>query len=280
MHQVFDAHVDTLMRIPGPREFLEGAPTQLDQPRAAGSGVTDLVAAICSEAERDPAKGFRKAYSRFLELSGKSSIHLHLMVEGCQQLVDLPEGEDAMERLSVASLTWNGTNSLGGGIGADAGLTVKGRSLAGELAERGVVLDLSHLCDRSRRELLSMDLPAVATHCNCRALHDSPRNLPDDDLREISVRGGVVGITFVPAFLGGRESIDDVVSHLEHLVEVAGIDSAGFGSDFDGIGRLPEGITDCTVWPDLFELLERRGWSSGDISRVASKNWRRVIKSE
>ncbi|OPL19512.1 MAG: hypothetical protein AVO35_10135 [Candidatus Aegiribacteria sp. MLS_C] len=280
MHQVFDAHVDTLMRIPGPREFIEGSPTQVDEPRASASGVTDLVTAICSEAERDPVKGFIRAYSNFLELSGKSSINLHLMVEGCQQLVDLPEGGEAMKRLSVASLTWNGANSLGGGIGTDSGITPRGRELAGELAGSGVVLDVSHLCDRSRRELLAMDLPAVATHCNCRALHDSPRNLPDDDLREISGKGGVVGITFVPAFLGGRESIEDVVYHLEHLVEVAGIDCAGFGSDFDGIGRLPGGIADCTVWPDLFELMERRGWSPGDISRVASKNWRRAIKSE
>lgn len=277
MYSVFDAHVDTLMRIGSHKEFLEGASTQLDMPRASEAGVAELVTAICSEAEKAPEDSFRRGYSHYMSLREVSTIRLHLMVEGCQQLVSMPEGDEVMEELALAALTWNGYNSLGGGIGTDKGLTVEGGRLARDLTDRGVVLDVSHLCDRSRKDLLSLDLPVVATHCNCRALHEFPRNLPDDDLREIGARGGVVGITFVPAFLGGSESIEDVAHHLEHLVEVAGIGSAGFGSDFDGIRRLPEGIGDCTVWPDLFELLERRGWSQGDIQRVAFDNWKRVI---
>jgi membrane dipeptidase len=279
MQQVFDAHVDTLMRIGDPEQFLKGTDrTHLDMPRAIKAGVSHLVTAVCSESEKDPLKAFHNGYSNFLELQRHSSITLHLMLEGCQQLCELADSDEIIRRVSVASLTWNGRNSLGGGIGTDTGLTDPGRSLALELHDSGVVLDVSHLCDRSRIELMSLGIDVVATHCNCRALHDFPRNLPDDDLRRIAASGGVVGITFVPAFLGGGEALEDIVRHLEHLVDVAGIDAAGFGSDFDGVGRLPGGVPDCTVWPSLFELLDRRGWSDEDIDRVAFGNWSRVIK--
>ena len=125
-----------------------------------------------------------------------------------------------------------------------------------------------------------MGLSTVATHCNCRALCDSPRNLPDEDIRRIADSGGVIGITFVPDFLGRNASLDTILDHLEYLVELTGIESCGFGSDFDGVGLLPDGVEDCTVWPVLFEMLEKRGWSAEDIRAVASKNWKRVFNTE
>lgn len=280
MHRVFDAHVDTLMRAKGPEEFLNGSEkTHLDIPRAEKAGVTHLVTAICAESANEPLRAFRSGYSLFMETHSLSPITMYLMLEGCQPLLELDRPEDVIRRLSVASLTWNGANSLGGGTGCDTGLTGTGRQTARELHEAGVVLDVSHLCDRSRRDLLSMGCRVVATHCNCRAVHDSPRNLPDDDLKEIAGSGGVIGITFVPSFLGGSRSIEDIFRHLEYLVELVGIENAGFGSDFDGILHLPEGVGDCGVWPDIFGMLDRRGWSSEDIASVAGDNWRRVISN-
>jgi len=278
VRRIFDAHVDTLLKIKNPAEFLEGGEElQLDIPRAESAGVTGIVTAICSEAVKDPMNTFERGFSNYLGISENTTMCIHLMVEGCQQLLEYHDRNMVMKHLSVASLTWNGANSLAGGIGTDRALTASGRRFAMELHESGVVLDVSHLCDRSRYDLFDLDLPLVATHCNCRAVQDDPRNLPDEDLKEIASRGGVVGITFVPSFLGGNESLEDIVAHLEHLVEVTGPEAAGFGSDFDGVGRLPAGIEDCTCWPDLFEVLDKRGWRSVDLDRVAGENWRRVI---
>ncbi|MCK4806460.1 MAG: membrane dipeptidase, partial [Candidatus Aegiribacteria sp.] len=97
------------------------------------------------------------------------------------------------------------------------------------------------------------------------------------DILEIAASGGVVGITFVPYFLGENASLDTIADHLEHLVELTDISNAGFGSDFDGVPNLPVGIKDCTSWPGMLELLDRRGWSSDDIDSVAGNNWRRVF---
>ncbi len=277
-YPVFDAHVDTLMRLSSPQEYLLGnSITQLDMPRALNGSVSHLVTAICAEAEKEPDAALERGISIYKEVVHHSAIELHLMLEGCQPLVDLPRMNELFDMISVVSLTWNGPNSLGGGIGTDTGLTEKGKQLAVELDRSGIILDVSHLCDRSRRDLLSLGLRTVATHCNCRAVHDVARNLPDEDIREIAASGGVVGITFVPYFLGCNASIDTIADHLEHLVELVGISSAGFGSDFDGVLDLPTGMKDCTSWPDLLEILDKRGWSDDDIASVADKNWRRVF---
>ncbi len=277
-YPIFDAHVDTLSKIASPGEYLEGnSGTQLDMPRAQKGFVTHLVTAICAEAEKEPNAAFSSGISMYRDVVHLSTIDLFLMIEGCQPLVDLPEMNEIIQMLSVVSLTWNGQNSLGGGIGTDTGLTVRGKQLAAELDRAGVILDVSHLCDRSRRDLLSLGLRTVATHCNCRAVHDVQRNLPDEDILEIAASGGVVGITFVPFFLGENASLDTIADHLEHLIELTDISNAGFGSDFDGVPNLPVGIKDCTSWPDILELLDKRGWSSDDIASVAGNNWRRVF---
>jgi len=277
-YPVFDAHVDTLMRTASPEDYLEGnSTTQLDMPRALKGIVTHLVTAICAEAEKKPQEAFNRCISMYRDIVHLSAVELFLMIEGCQTLLDHPEMNEIIKMLSVASLTWNGQNTLGGGIGTDTGLTEKGKQLAAELDRAGVILDVSHLCDRSRQDLLSLGFRTVATHCNCRAVHDVPRNLPDDDILEIAASGGVVGITFVPCFLGENASLDTIADHLEHLIELTDVSNAGFGSDFDGVPNLPAGIKDCTCWPDIFELLDRRGWRSNDIASVAGNNWRRVF---
>ncbi len=277
-YSVFDAHVDTLMRLTSPQEYLKGnSRTHLDMPRALQGSVSQLVTAICAEAEKEPDTAFIRGMSMFEDIVHSSTIELYLMLEGCQPLVDHPRMNELIQRFSIISLTWNGQNSLGGGIGTDTGLTEKGKQFAAELDKTGVILDVSHLCDRSRKDLLMLGLRTVATHCNCRAVHEFPRNLPDEDIKEIASSGGVVGITFVPDFLGGNASLDTIADHLEHLVELTGINNAGFGSDFDGVRNLPEGMKDCTSWPDILELLDKRGWSSDDIASVAGNNWRRVF---
>jgi len=278
--RVFDAHVDTLLALEEGADILAGAPaTQLDIPRAAAAGVTELVTAICAEAYGDVEAAFRKGLERYRAAAPRSPLRLFLMLEGCLPLLGAPDRDEIVGMLDFASLTWNGENPLGGGIGSDAGLSREGVGLAGELAAAGVLLDVSHLCDRSREDLLSLGLPVSATHCNCRALHDVPRNLPDRDIRAIADLGGVIGITLVPSFLGDDADIDTVADHLEHAASVAGIRHVGFGSDLDGTSRLPAGITDCGFWPLLFERLGRRGWADDDIAAAAGDNWRRATGS-
>ena len=274
---VFDAHVDTLLKLPDAESFLKGNKvTHVDQPRAKRAGVTQLLTAVCAEAATNQMTAFHYGISLYREVKERSSIELLLLLEGCQPLMEIENREEIIDLLSFASLTWNGDNSLGGGIGTDTGLKAAGKNLALKLHDAGVILDVSHLCDQSRTDLLSLGIRTVATHCNCRSILDTPRNLPDDDIREIAGSGGVVGVTFVPDFLGKDASIDTIADHLEHIVEITNIAHAGMGSDFDGTKYLPAGVHDCSVWPEIFELLDRRGWDQKSIEAVAGDNWRRI----
>jgi membrane dipeptidase len=276
---VFDAHVDTILKLPDAESFLEGNKlTHVDQPRAKRAGVTQLLTAVCAEAAKDRMTAFHHGISLYREIAERSSIELLLLLEGCQPLMEIENREEIIELLSFASLTWNGENSLGGGIGADTGLSIKGKNLALQLHDAGVILDVSHLCDQSRTDLISLGIRTVATHCNCRSIQNIPRNLPDDDIREIACSGGVVGVTFVPEFLGKDASLETIADHLEHIVEITDTAHAGMGSDFDGTKFLPAGVRDCSVWPEIFELLDRRGWDRKSVEAVAGDNWRRITQ--
>jgi membrane dipeptidase len=274
---VFDAHVDSILAVRSPEGLLAGSGTHLDLARARDAGVTDLVLAICAEAAKEP----REALDRGLRIFGGLPVdgipRLHLALEGCEPIASGWLSDEDVKKLSIATLSWNGANSVAGGIGSDVGLTPTGRRLAERLYSLGIAIDVSHLCDRARREVLDTGLPVVATHSNCRALCDTPRNLPDDDIKQIGATGGVVGITLVPAFIGPDADLSSVADHLEHAVSIAGICHVGMGSDFDGVSELPRGIRDCTFWPDFFDLLEGRGWRAGEIELIAGGNWRKLL---
>lgn len=275
---VFDAHVDTLLKLPDAESFLDGnEATHVDQPRAKRAGVSQLVTAVCAEAASNQMAAFHYGISLYQELKERSSLDLILLLEGCQPLLEIKNREEVIKLMSFASLTWNGANSLGCGIGADGGLTETGKDLALRLHDAGVILDVSHLSDHSREDMFSLGIRTVATHCNCRSILNIPRNLPDDDIREIAASGGVVGVTFVPDFLGKDASLETIADHLEHIVEITDIANVGMGSDFDGTVFLPAGMHDCSIWPEMFDLLHGRGWDQKSIEAVAGDNWRRIM---
>ena len=72
--------------------------------------------------------------------------------------------------------------------------------------------------------------------------------------------------------------MDDVIAHIEHVRKVAGVEHVGLGSDFDGVSSLPTGLDDVSSFPLLFAELIRRGWSDGDLRKLAGGNILRVMR--
>jgi len=278
---IFDAHCDTLLRKETSDRFLNGGgPMHIDLPSLLGSGVTDQVMAVCIKPHAGREREmWDTGLANYERLRHTGMPRLHFALEGC---LALSNGWELPFHPLVASLTWNGDNPYAGGIGSVMDLTDKGRKLVKQFVRENTALDVSHLNDRSRRSLLQMGIPVCATHCNARALcNGHNRNLPDEDIVEIAGRGGVIGITFVPDFLeddGADATIQSVVNHMEYVAELTSIDSVGFGSDFDGIGKLPGGITGAESWHTVLYELENRGWSSENIDKAAGENWRRYFK--
>ncbi|WP_202869287.1 dipeptidase [Kribbella antibiotica] len=167
-------------------------------------------------------------------------IALVLALEGCPQIDNDLELFHTLQRLGVrmVSFTHFGRSALADGSGEDATggrLTLAGVEAVGLLEELGVLIDVSHVGRAGVGHILELARkPIVASHSSAFGLRDHHRNLTDAQLRAIAATGGVVCVNFFAGFLSttAKPTIDDLAAHLEYVVDVAGADHVGFGSDF------------------------------------------------
>ena len=197
----------------------------------------------------------------------------------------------------------------------NGGLNAFGRAVVGELNRLGIVIDLAHTShDAMRRALDVTEAPVAISHSNAFSLCDHPRNAPDDVLKRLKTNGGLVMATFVPGFVSQRlrdwlrwsrdaygkaplaadpkaqlaeletrhgeapkANLGEVADHVVRLVETAGVDHVGIGSDYFG-GASPVGLEDVSRFPHLFAELVRRGFSGRDLEKMSSGNMLRVLR--
>lgn len=180
------------------------------------------------------------------------------------------------------TLCHNGDNDIcdsARGCNTHGGVSRFGRDVIREMNDCGLMVDLSHAAEKSFYDALQASrTPVVCSHSNCRALCDHPRNLTDGQLRYIAECGGVVQITLYPGFLRtqGEATVMDAVRHLEHAIDIAGIDHVGIGTDFDGDGGV-RGMADASEMTNFTRLLMERNFSERDIEKIWGGNWIRVM---
>jgi membrane dipeptidase len=179
------------------------------------------------------------------------------------------------------------------------GLSDFGREVVREMNRLGMIVDISHVSDETFWDVMEVThAPVMASHSSVRAIADHPRNLSDDMLRGVAKNGGVVMINFFTMYLdpekttgwkffkdwvwnlgGSPTPLALLADHMDHVVEVAGIDHVGLGSDFDGAPTLPDGMKDVGDYPNLTLELLRRGYSEEDLRKVLGENALRVMSA-
>jgi membrane dipeptidase len=158
------------------------------------------------------------------------------------------------------------------------GLTHYGVALVREMNRLGMLVDLAHISPGGFFHALEVSTKPVAfTHGNCRALCDHPRNLTDEQLRALASADGIIGMSYVPFFVDSESpSIERLLDHVDHAVGVAGVDTVGLGSDFDGGGTV---LHDATVVPQITRGLVERGYGEADIRKILGENMMRVLRA-
>ena len=177
----------------------------------------------------------------------------------------------------MAALVWNNENRIGFPAkgGSTQGLTDYGIQAVKEMQRLGIAVDTSHLNEAGFYDLFAKtNLPPMASHSCCRALCDHPRNLTDEQLRLMIREGSYVGMNFYPWFLSneGKADLQRVVEHIDHICQLGGEKIVGFGSDFDGIECVPEGLEHAGKMPALIDALKARGYDNATIEGIAGKN--------
>ena len=307
---IYDSHVDTPSELLRSRDIsIDNSNGHVDFPKLRRGRVDGSFFALYTPAETDPdaatvhALEMIAAVQDAIEKDGKAVITVSPEQAEANRkngvfsvFLGMENGSPIQESLSLLrqfhrlgvrylTLTHNGDNAIADSA-AEAktwgGLSPFGKEVIREMNRLGMMVDVSHCSDATFYDCIKYSkAPVIATHSCCRALCGHRRNLTDDMLRAISDVDGYVGITFYPFFLMDDArpfpGIREIIDHIDHAVDICGIDHVGIGSDFDGIEVTPTGLDDVSLMPRLFEEMKRRGYTGEQVDMISGKNLMDVL---
>ncbi|KUP08326.1 diguanylate cyclase [Bacillus coahuilensis m2-6] len=282
---IFDAHCDVLYKMYlNPRlQFYQDSSLHITYEQLVSTGGKIQLFAIYLPSHLKPGERFSAAlrmvddfYEKLSNLmkSLKLIISKHdvtslregeigaiLTLEGCEAIEEDIMKLSTLLRLGVRSvgLTWNFANAVADGAmePRGAGLTTFGYEVVEMLNEWNAWIDVSHLSEKAFWDVMKVARFPIASHSNSYTLCPHPRNLKDNQIDCLKEKGGKIGITFVPHFLkeNGPAVIDDVLSHVDYMLQRTGEHVVGFGSDFDGIEETVVGLHTYRNYQQLIDRL-------------------------
>jgi membrane dipeptidase len=189
------------------------------------------------------------------------------------------------------TLVHNGHNDIGDSAQPQArlsdvqeehgGLSAFGEQVIAELNRLGILVDISHVSRQTMLDATRLSAaPVIASHSGVKAVFDHPRNLDDEQLLALKENGGVVQLVAFNAYLrqGDTATVSDFVDHIDHAVELIGIDHVGISSDFGGGGGVA-GWSNAGETLNVTLELVRRGYSDEDIGKIWGGNTLRLLEA-
>jgi len=224
--------------------------------------------------------------------NGKLAAILH--IEGAEGIDPDLHMLDVLYESGLRSIgpVWSRPNIFGHGVpfrypstpDTGPGLTEHGRELVKACNRLKIMVDLSHLNEKGFWDVAKLsDAPLVATHSNAYAVCQHSRNLTDKQLAAIRESRGMVGVNFATSFIrpdGQRDDdtpLEEMIRHMDHLIEHVGVDGVGLGSDFDG-ATIPAEIGDVRGLPRLVDAMRRHGYDEATLRKLCYENWINVLE--
>lgn len=304
MIKYFDAHCDTVYRCYETGERMRSNSGHIALERADVFEAYAQVFTFFWSADKAPKEGMlsvlKKMHELFEnELQANSDIMAHcvtsddirhndkkisavLSIEGADLLECDPDNIELAKKWGVRLInpTWNCANALSGTHcrESDRGLSDLGRAFVKTAEKADIMMDVSHLSEKGFWDLVEIaEKPIVASHSNSRAVYDHSRGLTDDQFKAICQTGGVVGLNLYTDFVGENPTIDDLIAHLEHFLNLGGEKHVALGGDLDGCESTVRGITGFQDVPKIYDALENRGYSKELIEDIFWNNWLRIF---
>lgn len=252
-----------------------------------------------AEREFRVAEDIFKKVTKYEEISQEEAKNRVSVILGLESMFHIDNNLDLIQDLyergiRYGSLTWNEENQLATGIAGDLnrGLTKLGIDAIKVMEEVGVLLDVSHLNEKSFWDVVkNTRKPIIASHSNAHRLCKHPRNLKDGQIKGIVETGGVIGINGWPDFVDEKQpSVEKLGNHIEYLVEMIGIEHVACGFDFcDFVEENPpdnftetkqemKDFHDARDIQNLFHYLKNRGYREGDMQKIAYENLLRIYR--
>lgn len=192
--------------------------------------------------------------------------------------------------IRIIGLTWNGKNEVATGVdysnSEDDGLTNFGQEIVKKMNEMGIIIDVSHLSEKSFFDVMKFTTkPVIASHSCSKSLCNHKRNLTDEQIKLISNKGGIIGINLYRDFLSvdrNEANIECVIKHIKHICEIGGNRCIAIGSDYDGISKnnTAIGLEDNSKLIDLAIHLRKDGFTEDAIDNIMWKNQLEFLKRE
>ena len=305
---MIDLHCDTIMQLldhPDSGDLYRNTwKIDIEKLQKAHSKVQDFALFINLGETNDP-------YGRYEEMRNLCTTQIHLYGEHIQHVLSYQDVESVYESgkigalmsieeggvlggdldklkqayqdgVRLITLTWNYPNGLGEPHCGEQHkkLTSKGIEFVEAMQDLGIIVDCSHLNDAGTEQLGDiLDAPFVASHSNAREVTAHTRNLPDNLIKIIANKGGVIGLNFAQSFLGTSpvSRIDDIVKHGLYLINKGGEDVVALGTDFDGIKPNTE-IKDASEMYRLYDAFKEAGLSVEQCEKLFWKNADRLLK--
>ncbi len=305
---MIDLHCDTIMQLldhPDSGDLYRNTwKIDIEKLQKAHSKVQDFALFINLGKTNDP-------YGRYEEMRNLCTTQIHLYGEHIQHVLSYQDVESVYESgkigalmsieesgvlggdldklkqayqdgIRLITLTWNYPNGLGEPHCGEQHkkLTPKGIEFVEVMQDLGIIVDCSHLNDAGTEQLGDiLDVPFVASHSNAREVTAHTRNLPDNLIKLIANKGGVIGLNFAQSFLGTSpvSRIDDIVKHGLYLINKGGEDVVALGTDFDGIKPNTE-IKDASEMYRLYDAFKEAGLSVEQCEKLFWKNADRLLK--